>query len=65
MDTDAIIPSIILLIMLVVCFGSALIAMSITENTAVQKMAIENRCEFNVQTSVWEHCKGPTVKEIK
>ena len=48
-----------------ILFGGVLIALSITENRAVEKMAIKNRCEYNTQADVWEYCKGPIIKEIE
>ena len=53
--------AVLLLIMLIAAF----IALFITEDSAIKKMAIENRCEFNSQINIWENCKVPINQEIK
>lgn len=65
MDFDLMIPSATMLALFILILVAALIALSITESSEISKLAIENRCEFNHQTDVWEHCKGPITPEIK
>lgn len=65
MNLDFVVPAITTLLLFLILLGTMLIAHSITENANIQKLAIENRCEFNAQTSVWENCKGPVTQESK
>lgn len=65
MDNDFIFPAISMTVLFSIILIAALIALSITEDSEIKKMAIENRCEFNPQTNIWEHCKGPINQEIK
>lgn len=65
MDSDLMFPAISITVLFSILLIAALVALHITKDSEIKKMAIENRCEFNSQTNIWEHCKGPINQEIK
>jgi outer membrane murein-binding lipoprotein Lpp len=65
MDLDLIVTTVAMFLVFSLLLGTLLIAGSINENANIQKLAIENRCEFNTQKDVWTNCKGPVTQEIK